>query len=172
MVHLTAVFAAAMAICGRKDTAEDLVQAAFLKAFENFSSFKKGTNCRAWLMRILRNTWVDQLRRSRFAAKQLPLEEEIAAPAPAVAETTWSNAADLLENFSDQQVIDALNRLPQDQRLTLYLIDVEGFSQQEVAEVTEVAVGTVKSRTSRARQSLKKSLEDYAEKMRFTGGGR
>ncbi len=88
---------------------------------------------------------------------------------PQAGQTVWSDAKDLLENFSDEQVIDALRRLPEDQRLTLFLVDVEHLSQQEVAEVTGVAVGTVKSRTSRARNELKRCLQSYAKEMGFTG---
>ena len=75
----------------------------------------------------------------------------------------------MLENFSDEQIIKALTRLADDQRLTLYLVDVEGFSQGDVAKITGVAVGTVKSRTSRARAALKGSLASYAEEMGWTG---
>jgi RNA polymerase sigma-70 factor (ECF subfamily) len=73
----------------------------------------------------------------------------------------------LLDNFSDEQVIDALRRLPEDQRLTLFLVDVEQLSQQEVAEIMGVAIGTVKSRTSRARNELKGLLLSYAKEMGF-----
>lgn len=164
MVHLTAVYRTAVALCGRQDLAEDMVQSTMLKAFERFSSFTKGTNCKAWLLCILRHTWIDFLRRRRFESRQVPLEEDLAAPGKAE-ETTWSNAEDLLENFSDEQVIQALQRLPDEQRLTLFLVDVEGLSQDEVAAITEVAVGTVKSRASRGRAALKASLMSYAQDM-------
>jgi len=172
MVHINAVYRAAYALCGRKDMADDLVQTTFLKAFEKFGSFKKGTNCKAWLIRILRNTWYDRLRRQRFERKQVPLDEQLVAEDLAVAETAWTDAEDILENFSDEQIIKALNRLPEEQRLTLYLIDVEGLSQQEVAEIMSVATGTVKSRTSRARMALKDQLASYARDMRLSRGDR
>ena len=76
----------------------------------------------------------------------------------------------MLENFSDEQIIKALNKLPDDQRLTLYLVDVEGLSHEEVAQSMEIAVGTVKSRTSRARVTLKEILASYAQQMRLPGG--
>lgn len=170
LVHLDAMYRVAYALCGNKDTAEDVVQTASLKAFKNFGSFKKGTNCKAWLMRILRNTWFDQLRRQRTAGIQVPLDENIAVEAAQVNETQWTDSTDLLENFSDEQVIKALQSLPDEQRLTLYLLDVEGFSQDEVAEITDVAVGTVKSRTSRGRMKLKSELLVYAREMGLTGG--
>jgi RNA polymerase sigma-70 factor (ECF subfamily) len=164
-VHLGTVYRTAFALCGNKDTAEDMVQTTFLKAFENFSSFKKGTNCKAWLIRILRNTWIDRLRHKRFESKQVRLEEDLIAKQSSRTETAWSDAKDLLENFSDEQVIEALIEIPEDQRLTLYLADVEGFNQEQIAEIMGVVVGTVKSRTSRARNVLKRNLSSYAKEM-------
>ena len=172
MPHLNAVYRAAVALCGRVQDADDLVQVTLLKAFERFESFEAGTNCKAWLLRILRNTWIDQLRRQKLTGLVLPIEEDMIAEAPRNSETVWSNAQDILDNFSDEQVIRALSQLPEDLRFTLFLIDVEQLSQQEVAEITDVAVGTVKSRTSRARAGLKEKLTSYAQEMGFTGGQR
>ncbi len=169
-VHIDAVYRAARALCGSKEMADDLVQTTFLKAFGNFGSFKTNTNCKAWLMRILRNTWIDRLRRQKTAGQHLPLDEELIEHKPGGIETVWSDPQDLLENFSDEQVIKALASLADDQRLTLFLIDVEGFSQEDVAKITGVAVGTVKSRTSRARTALRGHLASYAEEMGWTGG--
>jgi len=169
MVHLNAVYRAAMALCGKQDVAEDMVQITFLKAYERFGSFKKGTHCRAWLLSILRNTWIDTLRQRRFGVTHVPLEDNLVAE-PTTPESVWSNAEDLLQNFSDEQVIKALQQLPADQRLTLFLVDVEGLSQEEIAEITQVAVGTVKSRASRARTALKSRLAAYAKDMHFTRG--
>ena len=168
--HLDAVYRAAVAICGRQGEAEDLVQDTFVKAFERFELFKKGTNCKAWLFQILRNTRIDRLRHQKIVGLTLPLEEEIVAAASKGYETVWSNAEDLIENFSDEQIIKALSELPEDQRLTLFLIDVEQLSQKEVAQITGVAVGTVKSRTSRARAELKDKLSFYAKQMGLIGG--
>ena len=168
--HLETVYKAAVALCGNRQEAEDLVQTTFVKALERFDLFEAGTNCKAWLLQILRNTWIDRLRRQRFIGQTFTLEEEVIAEAPHRGETVWSNAQDLLEKFSDQQVIKALSQLPDEQRLTLFLIDVEQLSQEQVAEITDVAVGTVKSRTSRARTALKKKLISYAKQMRLMGG--
>jgi len=145
------------------------VQETFLKAFERFESFQPGTNCKAWLLQILRNIWIDQLRRKKIAGHQLPLAEQIIADRSHDNETVWSNAEDLIENFSDEQIIKALSELPEDQRLTLFLIDVEQLSQKDVARITGVAAGTVKSRTSRGRAALKGRLASYAKKMGLMG---
>lgn len=165
--NLDRVYRAAVALCGRSNEAEDLTQATFVRALERFDSFKPRTNCKAWLLQILRNIWIDQLRRKKTAGTTMPLDETLVVEEKSDEETTWSDAEDLLENFSDEQVIQAMRQLPDDQRLTLFLIDVEQLSQEEVAEITGVAVGTVKSRTSRARMELRRRLMSYAEEMGF-----
>lgn len=167
LVHLDAVFRAAVALCGRRDLADDLAQATLLKAFERFETFRSGTNAKAWLFQILRNHWIDQLRRRKTAGASVSLDEERVDDRPHVEQTVWSNARDLLDNFGDDQIISALNRLPEDQRLVLYLVDVERLSHQDVAEIVGVAVGTIKSRTSRARGLLKEELAGYAQEMGF-----
>jgi RNA polymerase sigma-70 factor, ECF subfamily len=170
--HLDSVYRAAVAVCRRSDEAEDLTQMTFVKALERFETLQPGTNCKAWLFQIMRNTWIDRLRHKRVAGHVVPLEEDLVATPPQAEPTVWSDAEDLLENFSDEQVIDALRRLSDDQRLTLFLVDVEQLDQQEVAEITGVAVGTVKSRTSRARNEIKSHLLSYAKKMGFTRNDR
>lgn len=168
LVHLDAVYRAALAICGRGDAAEDLTQTAMLKALQNFGSFRPGTNCKAWLLQILRNTWIDRLRREGSAGVVLTLDEDLHGAAQAE-HTTWTDAKDLLENFSDPQVIEALAELGDDQRLALYLVDVEQMSHADVAAILGVAAGTVKSRTGRARALLKARLERHAKDLGFVG---
>jgi RNA polymerase sigma-70 factor (ECF subfamily) len=168
--HLNAVYRAAVALCGRSEEAEDLAQETFLRALERFELFQAGTNCKAWLFQILRNIRIDRLRKMNVAGRALPLEETIVAEPVRQDGVTWSNSQDLLENFSDKYVIDALRDLPDDQRLTLFLIDVEQLSQNEVAEITGVATGTVKSRTSRGRAALKRRLASHAKEMGLMSG--
>ena len=172
MVHFDPVYRGAFALCAKADTADDLVQTTFLKAFERFESFQSGTNCKAWLMQILRNIWIDRLRHNKFAAQQIPFDEELIADRLHENEIVWSNAQDMMENFSDEQVIRALQELGANQRLTLFLADVEGFSQNDIARITDVEIGTVKSRISRARAQLKKKLAFYADQRGLTGGQR
>lgn len=167
--HLESVYRAAVALCGRRQDADELVQRTFLKAIERFDSFAPGTNCKAWLLRILRNTWFDELRHRRVVGPTVSADDARLAEPDRSGETTWTDARDLLENFSDEQVIKALNELPDDQRLTLYLVDVEELSHEEAAGVLDVAVGTVKSRTSRARAALKERLEAHARDRGFIG---
>ncbi len=167
--HLGSVYRAAIAVCGRPDQAEDLTQTTFLKAVERFGTFEPGTNCKAWLFQIMRNLWVDQLRHEKIAGIAVPIDETLLVSESDVEPSAWSGAHDLLENFSDEQVICALKKLPADQRLTLFLSDVEQLSQQEVAEITDATLGTVKSRTSRARMKMKAHLLAYAREMGFVG---
>ena len=167
--YIDVVYRVAFGLCGKRNVADDLVQETFLKAFEKFDKFEKGTNCKLWLIRILRNTWIDRLRHKKVAGNVVPLEEEMLEQSGDISESGLEHD-DLLELFSDEQVIQALKYLPEDQRMTLLLIDVEQMSQAEVAEITGVAVGTVKSRASRGRTELKKILESYAREMGFAGG--
>lgn len=161
------VYRAAMVLSGKGDRADDLTQQTFLKALSRFGSFRRGSNCRAWLLKILRNTWIDGLRHLKVAGPAVPIEEAILAGKPESEETRWSNADDILENFSDEQVIDALRQLPDEQRLALYLVDVEELPHDEVADIVGVAPGTIKSRTSRARAVLKSTLREHAKDLGF-----
>ena len=170
--YLDSVYRAALAVCRRSEEAEDLTQMTFMKALERFDTLEPETNCKAWLFQIMRNTWIDRLRHKKVAGNVVPIDEDLLVTQSEAGQTVWSDAEDLLENFSDEQVIDALRRLPEDRRLTLFLVDVEQLSQQEVARITGVAVGTVKSRTSRARNELKSHLLSYAQQMGFTGRNR
>ena len=161
MPHLDAVFRAALVLCGNWSVAEDLVQTTFLKAWERFDSFQPGTNCKPWLMTILRNTWIDELRRRKVAGPGASIETDVPEP-PRPEPTAWTDATDLLENFGDPEIIRALAALSDQQRLTLYLVDVEGLSHDEIAAITGVPGGTVKSRSGRARAVLREKLAGLA----------
>jgi RNA polymerase sigma-70 factor, ECF subfamily len=167
--HLDSVFRGALAVSRDRQMAEDLTQTTILKALERFGSFREGSNCKAWLLRIMRNTWIDILRHRKVVGPQVSVEEQLLAEDEEPDLTAWSDARDLIENFSDEDVINALLELPEDQRLTLYLSDVEQLKHEEVGEIMDVAVGTVKSRTSRARSELKKKLMDHAKDLGLAG---
>lgn len=169
LVHLDALYRGAVALCHNVSDADDLLQATYLKAFERFESFQEGSNCKAWLFKIMRNHWLDDKRREMRTGTTISIEEQVIEGAVPKEQTAWTDCTDLLENFSDEEVIRALKQLPDDQRLTLFLTDVENLSQIEVAEIIGVAVGTVKSRSSRARNELREKLLAYAKRMRLTG---
>lgn len=180
--HLDALLRAACAMCRDRARAEDLVQTTYLKALRRCASYRTGSNAKAWLMRILHNTWVDQLRHRRVVGPTVPADEALLAAEETQAEMQTipdelrageedlprlSN--ELLDSFEDEEIIKAMGELPDEQRLCLYLIDVEDFSQEEVAEIAGVAVGTIKSRTSRARARLRNRLAAHAKDLGFPG---
>ncbi len=113
--------------------------------------------------------WIDQIRHQNYIGHILPLEEDLIADEKQD-EIVYTNCDDLLANFSDEEVIKALKSLPDEQRFALFLVDVEQLSHKEVSEIMNIAVGTVKSRTSRARAALKKRLYSHAKEMGFTRG--
>jgi RNA polymerase sigma-70 factor (ECF subfamily) len=119
-------------------------------------------------MTIMRNTWIDQLRRRKVVGTTVSLEEDL-LPAQEQSSDVGEGLENILERFSDQQVINVLMELPEQQRLALFLSDVESMDQNEVAEVLDIPVGTVKSRVSRARAVLREKLEAHARDMGFLG---
>lgn len=152
--------------------ADDLAQETMLKAFRAIGQFEAGTDARAWLLTILRNSRVDRLR-SGATHKTVSLDaltvereaqQERNEPRPPSSPT---DSAAILEQFSDAEVIDALQELSEDMRWTLLLIDVEGFEHADAAEILQVPVGTVKSRAHRGRVFLRDRLENRARQMRL-----
>ncbi|OQB81226.1 MAG: ECF RNA polymerase sigma factor SigH [Planctomycetes bacterium ADurb.Bin126] len=167
MPLLPVMYRAATAFAGNEPDARDLVQTVYLKALERFDRFENGTNCKGWMMQIMRNTWIDQLRRRRTAGPQVSLEADL-LPAPDD-RPDEVDLRELLEQFSDSAIIRVLQELPDSQRMALYLTDVEGLDQNEVAAILDIAVGTVKSRVSRARSVLREKLQAHARDMGFVG---
>jgi len=144
-----------------REEAEDLVQETYAKALRGFASFQPGTNFRAWIFRILRNTFLTS-RSGLAATKTVPLEsDDDQKPAVAVSDETPESI--LLEQAGQQQIQDALEQVPAIYREVLLLCDVEEMSYQEIAETLAVPIGTVMSRLYRARKALRAALE---EKMR------
>ncbi len=165
---LDALYRTARTLTGDEHDASDLVQATCLKVLEQFGTFELGSNCKAWMMRIMRNTWIDQIRHRKVVGREIPIDEELLAAAPSADGIGQGQGLhQILERFSDAHIIRTLMELSEPQRMALFLSDVEGLSQEDVAEVLDVAVGTVKSRVSRARALLRDKLEDYALEMGF-----
>lgn len=149
--HLAAVYRLARQL-GGPDRADDLVQETFLRAWTHFGQFTGGTNCRAWLCRILHNTWVSQWRRTRLELPVADVEEVRAEPY-----YDWEGAF-LAQEWSGD-VEQALAQLPEAFRFTLLLADVEDMSYQEIAAVMECPIGTVMSRLNRARRMMARLLD-------------
>jgi RNA polymerase sigma-70 factor, ECF subfamily len=140
--------------------AEDLVQETMVKAYAGFHTFNAGTNLRAWLFRILTNTWITSYRTAQRRVDEV-LSADIADVWPTAARNPSAELA-VLEAMGDDEVRDALQALPEAQRLVVYYADVEGFRYKEIASILDVPLGTVMSRLHRGRANLRVSLSQVA----------
>jgi len=151
------------------------VQETYLKAYRSFGSFKEGTNLRAWLYRILTNTYINSYRAAQRRPETADVEDvedlylykRLAGSGGS--EPGRSAEDEALERFTDEDVKAALEALPETFRMAVLLADVEGFSYKEISEITEVPIGTVMSRIHRGRRALQKALVDVAEARGLVG---
>ncbi len=163
---LDQLYGAAMKMTRNPQDAQDLVQETYLKAFSAFKSFQEGTNLKAWLYRIMTNSYINTYRkrqREPYLGAVDELEDwQLGGAESTTAMSSRSAEAEAIDRTPDSVVTDALNALPEDFRIAVYLADVEGFSYQEIADIAEVPIGTVMSRLHRGRARLRKALGEYA----------
>ncbi|MER5530887.1 sigma-70 family RNA polymerase sigma factor [Streptomyces sp. NPDC002677] len=160
------MYLAALRMTRNPEDAEDLVQETYAKAYAHFDQFQQGTNLRAWLDRILINTFLNNNRKARTEPARSRIDEiedwQQAHAESHMPRGLLSAEAEVLDRLGDPHVRAALRALPTDQRVTIYLCDVEGFTYQETADFTGVSKNTVGSRVYRARHHLRQLLQDYA----------
>ncbi|MFZ0173640.1 MAG: sigma-70 family RNA polymerase sigma factor [Acidimicrobiales bacterium] len=161
------LYSAALRMTRNPSEAEDLVQETYLKAYRGYDSFKAGTNLKAWLYRILTNTFINAYRARRRHPEETELEDvedfylfhRLGGLEAAAAGRSAED--EVLESMTDEEVKRAIESLPEAFRMAVLLADVEGFSYKEIAEIMDVPIGTVMSRLHRGRRALQKALHDY-----------
>jgi RNA polymerase sigma-70 factor (ECF subfamily) len=163
------LYSAALRMTRNPSDAEDLVQETYLKGYRSFGTFTEGTNLRAWLFRILTNSYINTYRARQRRPEETDLAEiedfylyrRIGGLEEALAARSAED--ELIDLFTDDEVKQALEDLPESFRLPVLLADVEGFSYKEIAEMLEIPIGTVMSRLHRGRKAMQKALYDFAE---------
>ncbi len=164
--HLDALYNFAIRLTTDPIDAEDLVQDTIVKAFRFFSSYEKGTNAKAWLFRILKNSYINNYRKKSKQPQQVDYDE-----VSTYYESVRSEQSDttdmediMYRDMLDDQITKALQRLPEDFRTVVLLCDVEGFTYEEIANMLDVPIGTIRSRLHRGRNLLRVELEEYADR--------
>ena len=163
MEYMPSLYTAALRMTRNPSDAEDLVQETYLKAYRAFNSFTEGTNLKAWLYRILTNTFINSYRKKQRQPQTISEDEiEDWYLYSKMSEEGFEPSAEtaVLEALPDEDVQEALASLPEQFRIAVLLADVEGFSYKEIAEITNVPIGTVMSRLHRGRRALEKRLWD------------
>jgi RNA polymerase sigma-70 factor (ECF subfamily) len=168
MEFMPSLYAAALRMTRNPSDAEDLVQETYLKAYRGFHGFEQGTNLKAWLYRILTNTYINTYRAKKRRPDESDLEDVedlyLYRRLGGLEAATMGRSAEdqLLDTYTDEEVKAALESLPEQFRMAVLLADVEGFAYKEIAEILDIPIGTVMSRLHRGRTGLQKKLYEFA----------
>ena len=172
--HLDALYGGALRMTRNPQDAEDLVQETFMKAFRAADRFTPGTNMRAWLYRIMTNTYISTYRQKQRRPKESwsdSVEDwQLAEVESPTSRGLRSAETEALEGLPDSAVKEALAELREDYRMAVYLADVEGFAYKEIAEIMDTPIGTVMSRLHRGRRQLREKLTDHARSLGYLRG--
>lgn len=167
--HLDLLYNFALRLTTDPADAEDLVQDTIVKAFRFFSSFEKGTNAKAWLYRILKNSYINNYRRKSKRPTEVDFDE--VAPFYETIRDERTESSDMQEKMFDELMDDdvsaALKSLPEDFRTVVMLCDVDGFTYEEISNMLDVPIGTIRSRLHRGRNLLRTALIEYAKRRGF-----
>jgi RNA polymerase sigma-70 factor (ECF subfamily) len=174
MPFMDALYTAALRLAHNAADAEDLVQETYLKAYRAYDGFEEGTNLRAWLYRILTNTFINSYRSKKRRPDETDIDEiedlylyrRLGGLEAAAAGRSAED--ELLDWFSDSEVKEAVESLPEQFRIAVLLSDIEGFSYKEIAEILDIPIGTVMSRLHRGRKALQRQLYEFAKSRHLT----
>jgi RNA polymerase sigma-70 factor (ECF subfamily) len=170
--YLDQLYGGAMKMTRNPSDAQDLVQETFMKAFASFASFTEGTNLKAWLYRIMTNSYINGYRKRQREPYLQAVDEledwQMGGAESTTATSSRSAEAEAIDRTPSAVVTDALNQIPEDFRMAVVLADVEGFSYQEIADMMKTPTGTVMSRLHRGRKQLRQSLAGYAQEQGFS----
>ena len=170
MPHIDSMYNFAFRLTNDEDDANDLVQDTYLKAFRFINSFSEGTNAKAWLFRILKNSFINDFRKKSKEPSKVDYQDvETTYNSEEDAETnqTVDLRAETVQDLIGDEIANALNALPVDFRTVIILCDVEGFTYEEMAKILDIPIGTVRSRLHRARMLLKEKLKSYAKSLGY-----
>lgn len=164
--HMDVLYSFALRTTGNPDDAQDLLQETFMKAFRFWDKYEKGTNIRAWLFRIMKNSYINRYRKESREPDKVDYEDVENFYNSIRADSTDSNDLQehLFGNMLGDEVTMALQKLPEEFRTVVILCDIEGYTYEEIAEFIDSPIGTVRSRLHRGRKMLQKELRKYAKK--------